>query len=317
MYLADLLVSCPSGLNTQSLLAANLYNVDENCILAGNGATELIKILSKQINGSIGIPTPCFDEYPNSFPANEVVPFYPKNFYYGLIDLIELSKKCDNILLTNPDNSSGNFISKEDIISLLKVMKDNNKTLILDESFADFSNNTVEASFITQSFLDEYPNLIIIKSLSVSYGVPGVRLGVLASSDMKVISNVRENLPSWNINSFGEFFLQIIGKYQKEYNNACKSICIERERFRGELTKTKLLKVFPSSANYFLCKVQTGSATDLAEYLLEKHEIFINDLSGKQGIPDNNYIRLAIRNEKDNDLLVQCLKSYVDTKRKI
>jgi histidinol-phosphate/aromatic aminotransferase/cobyric acid decarboxylase-like protein len=311
-YFRDLLINYPSGLNTQNLLGAKLYNVDENSILVGNGAAELIKALSVQIKGSIGIPFPSFNEYSNSFSHNnnEVVPLSPKDFNYGIADLLELSKKCDNLLLINPDNPSGNFINKNDIISLLDNMKAENKTLILDESFSDFSINTRDATFITQSFLDTYPNLIVIKYLSKSYGVPGIRLGLLASSNKTIISNIRNELPIWNINSFGEFFLQIIGKYKKEYNIACKSICAERERFSSMLSNTKLLKVYPSSANYLLCEVQTGSASDLAKYLLEEHEIFIKDLTGKQGIRGDKYIRLAIRNEKDNDYFIECIKGY-------
>lgn len=90
--------------------------------------------------------------------------------------------------------------------------------------------------------------------------------------------------------------MQIIGKYQKEYTDSCRKIAAERRRFKAALEETGLLTVFPSQVNYFLCKIKNGaSARVLAEKLLALHNIFIKDLSDKKGVPDDTFIRLAIR----------------------
>ena len=159
-----------------------------------------------------------------------------------------------------------------------------------------------------QDILNEYPNVIVIKSLSKSYGVPGIRLGIMACSDEALIKQVRANPSIWNINSFGENFLQIIGKYSKDYRASCMEIAKERARFKAMLEQTEMLRVYPSQANYFLCALNDISAPQLTGLLLEKYDIFIKDLTGKTGVPSNKYIRLAIRNAKDNDTLVRRLK---------
>ena len=318
-YFSELLSSYPSGQNTQNLLGAKLYNVEETQILIGNGAAELIRALAAAINGKIVIIYPTFNEYAESFIAansngrgkNEIVQFIPNNFSYTADDLITFSKNCDVILLINPDNPSGNFIPREGVIKLASDLKQQGKKLILDESFIDFADVEKNPSLLCQDILNEFPNIIIIKSLSKSYGIPGIRLGALACGDEKLIKQIRKDLSIWNINSFGEYFLQTIGKYLKEYKKSCEEIAMERTRFKSLLDDIKSLQVYPSQANYFLCKLQGISAPVLTERLLEKYDIFIKDLTGKIGIPDVSFIRIAIRDKNDNNKLMACLKEIL------
>jgi len=314
-YFTDLLSSYPSGQNTQNLLGAKLFNVEETQILIGNGAAELIRALCAVVSGKIGIIYPTFNEYAESFMAanstgcctNEIIKYIPNNFSYSADELKTFSKNCDVIILINPDNPSGNFIPGNDVIKLAASLKQQGKKLILDESFIDFADTDKNPSLLCQDILNEYPNTIIIKSLSKSYGIPGIRLGALACGDEELIRQIRKNLSIWNINSFGEYFLQIIGKYQKEYRISCEKIIAERIRFKALLDKIKSLYVYPSQANYFLCKLSGISAPELTERLLNKHDIFIKDLTGKTGIPDNSFIRVAIRDKDDNNKLAACL----------
>jgi histidinol-phosphate/aromatic aminotransferase/cobyric acid decarboxylase-like protein/choline kinase len=318
-FFSDLLSSYPSGQNTQNLLGAKLFNVEETQILIGNGAAELIRAISAVIKGKIGVTYPTFNEYAESFMSansggksiNEIVQFIPKDFSYTAGDLITLSKDCDAIILINPDNPSGNFITRNDVIKLAAELKPQGKKLILDESFIDFADAEKNPSLLCQDILSEYQNVIIIKSLSKSYGIPGIRLGALACGDEDLIKQIRKNLSIWNINSFGEYFLQIIGKYQKDYLISCEKISTERARFKALLDKIKSLHIYPSQANYFLCKLSGISAPELTERLLEKHEILIKDLTGKTGIPDDSFIRIAIRNMDDNNKIADCIKEIL------
>jgi histidinol-phosphate/aromatic aminotransferase/cobyric acid decarboxylase-like protein/choline kinase len=315
-YFNDLLSSYPSGQNTQNLLGAKLYNVEETQILIGNGAAELIRALAGVISGKIGVIYPTFNEYAESFLAaniggnskNEIVQFIPDDFSYTADDLITLSKDCDALILINPDNPTGNFIPRDDVIKLAGALRQKGKKLILDESFIDFADVLKNPSLLCQDILNEYPNLIIIKSLSKSYGIPGIRLGALACSNEELIRQIRKNLSIWNINSFGEYFLQIICKYQKEYRISCEKISVERTRFKALLDEIRALHVYPSQANYFLCKLNGISAPELTERLLDKYDIFIKDLTGKTGIPEDSFIRIAIRDKDDDNKLVACLK---------
>jgi histidinol-phosphate/aromatic aminotransferase/cobyric acid decarboxylase-like protein/choline kinase len=318
-YFSELVSSYPSGQNTQNLLGAKLYNVDESQILIGNGAAELIRSLAAAVNGKIGIVYPTFNEYAESFIAansnglfkNEILQFIPNDFSYTADALKALAKNCDTILLINPDNPSGNFIPRGEVIKLATYLKLQGKKLILDESFIDFVDTEKNPSLLCQNILNEFPNVIIIKSLSKSYGIPGIRLGALASGDEDLIRQIRKNLSIWNINSFGEYFLQVIGKYQKEYFISCEKIAVERARFKTLLDENKSLHVYPSQGNYFLCKLRGISAPVLTERLLDKHEIFIKDLTGKIGIPDDSFIRIAIRDRDDNEKITSCLKEIL------
>ena len=308
-YFSELLTEYPSGLNVQNLLMAKMFNLDQENVLTGNGAAELIRSVSRVIKGRAGIIYPTFNEYPESLLNAELVSFGTESLNYGLKELIDWSGQCDMLILINPDNPSGNFISKNDLITLLTHIKQNNKKLVLDESFVDFCD-CGESTLLQQEILDEYPNLIIIKSLSKSYGIPGLRLGLLASGDRALIKSVRKQIPIWNINSFAEYFLQIFGKYSKDYKEACRRIAEERARFGKALEKTGLFKIYPSQANYFLCRLNGFKAADLALYLLENHEIFIKDLDSKKGFPGGSWIRLAIRNSHDNDILIEKLMLF-------
>jgi histidinol-phosphate/aromatic aminotransferase/cobyric acid decarboxylase-like protein len=312
-YFDELLTEYPSGLNVQNLLAGKLFDIDEANILTGNGAAELIRAAAKIIQGTVGVIYPTFNEYAESLCENTIiVPLYPPNapasMSYTADDLIAWSEKCDTMIVINPDNPSGNYIPRADILRLLEILKQKNKTLLLDESFIDFSDAEENGSLLQQNILNQYPKFIVVKSLSKSYGIPGIRLGVLACGDTALIKSIRKNIPIWNINSFAEYFLQIIGKYQKDYRKACQSIFAERRRFKITLEQTGLFEVFPSQANYFLCRCSGNfTAAELAQYLLEQHTIFIKDLGGKNGIPNDTWIRLAIRDQKDNKALIEKL----------
>ena len=302
----------PSGLNTQNLLGAKMFNLfDDNQILVGNGAAELIKSLASKIDGSFGIVFPSFNEYAERIGINKVVNFIPKNknLEYTADDLIEFSEKIENLLLINPDNPSGSFIPEKEVLRLLDHLKKNGKKLIYDESFIDFAHKNDFFTLLNDDILNKYDNLFVVKSISKSYGVPGYRLGVLASSDNILLGDIRNDLSIWNINSFGEYFLQTIGKYKKDYVKACDNIRNERDRFYIELKKNIKIRVIPSQANYFTCEVLKGKSEDLAINLLDKHGIFIKDLKGKLGV-NGEYVRLAVRNTEDNNLLLQALKDY-------
>jgi histidinol-phosphate/aromatic aminotransferase/cobyric acid decarboxylase-like protein/choline kinase len=312
-YFDELLTEYPSGLNVQNLLMSKMFNLDEENVLTGNGAAELIRAASRIIKGRVGIIYPTFNEYPESLDGAELVSFGTQSLNYGLKELIDWSASCDMLILINPDNPSGNFIPRSDIMRLLAELKAHNKKLLLDESFVDFCD-VEDETLLRQEILDEFPNLIVVKSLSKSYGIPGLRLGSIASGDSCFIRDVRRQIPIWNINSFAEYFLQIIGKYAKDYKAACRSIAEERRRFKAKLEKTGLFRVYTSQANYFLCELQNGlSAEDMSRCLLEMHEIFIKDLSGKKGFPRGSWIRLAVRNRQDNDLLIEKLMAFKDS----
>ena len=300
-----LLSEYPSGMKVNTLLMSKYFNIYQDYVCIGNGAAELIKTLMEQLTGKLGVVYPTFEEYPNRKDKNTLVLYIPNNrdFRYTVKELEEYfeDKDISSLLLINPDNPSGNFISCEDVLSLATWAKIRNIRLIVDESFVDFSMGSVSNTLLLNSILDSFSNLVVIKSISKSYGVPGLRLGVLATSDASLVQIIRKDVAIWNINSFAEYYMQIFGKYEKDYLEACQKFIAERERFYMELQKIPFLRVIPSQANYFLCEImEKYSSSELVGALLESANILIKDCSMKFGFEHKNYIRIAVRNEVSN-----------------
>ena len=183
--------------------------------------------------------------------------------------------------------------------------------LVIDESFADFADEP-DNTLIDGKLLSGNPHLFVMKSISKSYGVPGLRLGVLASGDTEAIAEMKKDVAIWNINSFGEFYLQIAEKYKKHYAAALERIRAERKRFEAELAKIRGLRVIPSQANFVMAELSGADARSLTKTLLIRHGVLIKELTGK--VRGKNYLRLAIRNTEENDVLLGALREELGTK---
>lgn len=311
-----LLRNYPSGMGVNSLLAAKYFGLRHDFIVVGNGAAELIKSLMEQIEGSVGVIYPTFEEYPNRLPADKIVKFLPSNdnFSYIADELIEYfsANKVDSLLIVNPDNPSGNLIDFDGLMRIAHWAEDKGIRLIIDESFVDFAESAASLTLFKNDILESFPHLCVMKSISKSYGVPGIRLGVLASADSELINHVRKDVSIWNINSFAEFYMQIFNKYEKDYQHSCVLFREEREIFARELAAIPFLRVIPSQANYFLCELIGISSEELTLRLMTDHNILIKDCSAKKGFPsDRQYVRIAIRDRHDNSRLVKALKSIL------
>lgn len=303
-----LLTEYPSGQRVNNLLVAKDFGVKQDYITVGNGAAELIKVLSEQILGKVGVIRPTFEEYPNRLMPEQVVVYQTDapDFSYTADDLMTYfaDKNIWSLVLINPDNPSGNYIPYADCLRLAEWCQQRDIVLILDESFIDFS--TEHPTFLCNDLLERFNNLVVIKSISKSYGVSGLRLGVLATSNQSLMTHIRHTTPIWNINSFAEFFLQILGKYERAYQQAMDDFRTERTRFVEQLHTIPYLRILPSEANYVLCEVlPPHTPRKLAVRLLKQHNILIKDCSAKC---HGNYIRLAVRNTEDNDKLLNALR---------
>ncbi len=260
----NLLRQYPSGMGVNSMLAARYFGIRQEYVCVGNGAAELIKSLMENFTGRLGVTYPTFEEYPNRLLKSSVEVFRPlnKDFSYTAEDLISYfdDKDISALLLVNPDNPSGNFISRDGLEVLAEWSVRKNLRFVVDESFVDFSENGCHNTLLDNAFLSRFPNICVMKSISKSYGVPGLRLGVLASSDTELISRMKKDVAIWNINSFAEYYMQIFNKYEADYVKSCESFRSERDIFFRELSEVDFIRVIPSQANYFLCEI-TGRFT--------------------------------------------------------
>ena len=305
-----LLVEYPSGMKVNSLLAAKNFGVRPDNIVVGNGAAELMKSLLERFEGRTGFIRPTFEEYPNRYREEDSVVFWTEypDYSYSADDIMNFfsDKGISNLIVINPDNPSGNYIRKKELLSLAEWCFEQNIRLVIDESFSDFADED-DNSFLDTDLLDKYVNLFIMKSISKSYGVPGLRLGVLASGDTQTIDWIKKDVQIWNINSFAEFYLQIAEKYKKQYEQGLILFKNERNSFLNDLLTIENIRVLPSQANFFMIELLNGiKAAYVTKELFVKHNILVKDLSTK--LKGREYLRVAIRDRAEDVRFVEALR---------
>ena len=311
-YFFDALITqYPSGMNVQALLAAKMFHMSEQYLLVGNGAAELINTLGRGMRGNVGVVTPVFNEYVRCFPECTIVPISgaEHDFRFNMPALLDAASSLDALVIVNPDNPSGSFLKRAELFEVLDACKQSGAICVIDESFVDFAEGALRYTLLSDDILEAYPNLVVVKSISKSYGVPGIRLGVLAAANSELLASIRSRMPIWNVNSFAEFFLQNYELYAREYAAACDQIVSLRAELMRRLETLPSIKVYDSQANYVMCAL-TGrvSSTALAERLLCERNILIKDLSEKDGFQHGSYIRVAVKTAEENDLLLHALE---------
>ncbi|MGN0378705.1 MAG: aminotransferase class I/II-fold pyridoxal phosphate-dependent enzyme [Butyrivibrio sp.] len=304
----------PSGMGVNSLLAARNFGVNRENIIVGNGTSELIKALMESLTGKVGVVRPTFEEYGHRYQEEDIVAYTPDNedFRYNIQDIENFfgDRDIDNLIIINPDNPSGNYIYKSDLIKLAEWTEKKNIKLIVDESFVDFADEE-DSTLIEQGIIDTFGHLYVLKSIAKSYGIPGLRLGVLVSGDVDAIAAMKKDVAIWNINSFAEFYMQIGYKYKKDYAEAMDKFRAERARYVARLAEVPGLHVIPSQANYVMAELTNGMTADgLNKELIVNHNIMIKSLTAKID-SDRQYIRLAVKTREEDDMLVEALKKVM------
>lgn len=317
-FFGELLTQYPSGMSIQRLNTESMFGVDEKYVLVGNGAAELIGALGRVVDGRILLQVPTFNEYKRCFKKCEFIKIAGEEYRYKLVKeaFLKRIEECDTVLFINPDNPSGGFLCYEDMIDILNVCKANGKNCIVDESFIDFAESEKRYTLLENSILEKYKNLVVIKSISKSYGIPGIRLGILATANEELLKKIKEELSIWNINSYAEYYLQIQRLYKRTYIAACDKIAEQRKWLSEKLSEFEELKVYPSQANYIMCAVEGGiTSEELATKLVSEYDVLIKNLSKKDGFSGKSFIRIAVKNEEDNRCLIDALKNVFGEKR--
>lgn len=313
-FFSELLTQYPSGMHIQQLNAESMFGVDEEFLLIGNGAAELINVLGKTLMGSVSVSIPTFNEYIRCFSNCTIREINGAAFGYSyyLPALVEEIEHTDNLLIINPDNPSGSFLTYKDIIMLIEKCEERNVIIVVDESFIDFADKNIRYTLIKEEILKKYKCLVVIKSISKSYGIPGLRLGVLATGNQEFRKKLQENMAIWNINSFAEYYLQIQRLYKKSYIEACDKIAEQRKNMQEELSKIQGITPHKSQANYIMCELSDElDSKQISLMLLKDYNILIKNLSGKKGFKGNKFIRLAVKDADNNKILLSAIKEVV------
>ena len=289
---------------------SDYIKVDSELIIPGNGATEIIYLLMKSIKRRLAILNPTFSEYGRGAKLNnlEIIDFHLKEENNFSIDLDEIQKnmdKFDSLFICNPNNPNGKV---KDLNELLNLMIENDKLLIVDETFMEFVGEEEKYSLINK--IEQTPNLFILKAVTKFFGMPGLRLGYGVTSNKHIIKNIYEYKEPWTINSFAENLSNYLFK-DKEYINGSKDYYINERKFMlEELRKISGLKVYDTDTNFVLIKLDDDEANSLKLELFEKYNILIRDASNFIGL-DKSYIRVAIKSHNDNKVLIESLRKIL------
>ncbi|HKJ43299.1 MAG TPA: histidinol-phosphate transaminase [Sunxiuqinia sp.] len=301
------------GLARQNL--ADVLQTNADFLVLGNGATELINIIEKQLIDDLAIPIPTFSEYIEKLKNTGSAKLFqldPKLNYQ--LDLKEYAdwindNQINSALIINPGNPTGQLMQLDELKWFLKEMS-HLKMIILDESFIDFADEQIP-SLIPE--ITAFDNLIIVRSMSKHCGVPGLRLGYCCASNQTFLKKIKDYLPIWNINSMAEYFLLQLKRTNDIYHETRLRVIREVRDLEHQLQQIPGYKVYPTGSNFILLKIEFGmTATELQFSLLENKGLYVRDCSNKAGL-DNYHIRVSSQGREKDLYLVDGLRELATT----
>ena len=307
----DLVLNYPVAQGVLAELVGKIIDQPKDRIVVGNGASELIKIVSGHISGKLIVPVPSFNEYANATLLERAVEF-PLEFPSFRLDVNKFAAeairvKADVAVVVTPNNPTSMLIPKPDLIRLAKKLETHDCMLVIDESFLDFSENSDQISL--EKEIQNYPNVAIFKSMSKAYGICGLRIGYMLTANSQFAEAVRDGVHIWNINGLAEEFLRLLPDYKEQFSESCKQVRSDRDSLYKKLCNIEGMTVFKPDANFIFCRLPdyVKNAPDIAKKLFVEHNIYIKDCAGKTQPDSDRYLRIASRTEAENCRLVVAL----------
>jgi len=315
----DIVLNYPIAQNALAGLIGKLIDQPAEKIVVGNGAAELIKIVSGHIAGKLIVPVPSFNEYANAAPSGRVIEF-PLEFPSFRLDVDKFAAKAirvkaDVAVVVTPNNPTSMLIPGSDLVRLAQKLGNHDCMLIIDESFIDFVHNSAQTTL--ENEIERYPNIVIFKSMSKAYGICGLRIGYMLTANSAFAEAVRNGVHIWNINGFAEEFLRLLPDYRQEFIDSCKQVRKDRDKLYENLCAVEGLTVYKPDANFVFCRLpdHAQSAPFVTRSLFIEHNMYIKHCKDKT-LPDSDrYIRIAGRTQTENRKLVRALANIIDSKK--
>ena len=314
----DLVLNYPVAQDALAELVGNIIGQPAENIVVGNGASELIKIVSGSISTRLIVPVPSFNEYANAAPSGQVIEF-PLEFPSFALDIEKFAEevnrsKANVAVVVTPNNPTSMLIPKPDLLWLAKKLETDDCMLIIDESFIDFAETPESISM--EKELDKFPNVSIFKSMSKAYGICGLRIGYMLTSNFSFAEIVRKGLHIWNINGFAEAFLRLLPAYKKEFIESCKKVQTDRDNLYKKLCGIAGMTVYKPDANFIFCRLPdtVQSAPEITKKLFVEHNMYIKTCVGKTQPESDRYVRIASRTETENRKLLDALTDVMGMK---
>jgi len=280
----------------------------QDSINIGNGATELIyDFVRTFVRKQVVIPSPTFCEYElASRKLGAKIKHVPlKNWKLDIDSILETSKNSEAIFLCNPNNPTGLF-SYHLIERLIEGIDDSIKILI-DESFIEFVDEKKHARTFIEK-INEFKNIVILRSMTKSFGLAGLRLGYCVSHP-SIAGKISLNKITWNINGLAQLAGVTALENLSHLRRARKIIKSEREFMHIKINnKLRSFSANKSDVNYYLIRLHHGNSTQIRDLLLKNNGILVRDCSDFKGINDK-YIRVAVKTHDENLELLNSLES--------
>lgn len=282
---------------------AALKKVSTGQIFLGNGSDEAIDLIIRAFcvpgKDNVIIPQPTYGMYSVSAEINDIE-IKPASLttdfdvdVNSIVNAIDTNSKI--VFLCSPNNPSGNLLSLDRIRTVLESF---DGLVIVDEAYIDFANQPSLTTWLT-----EYPNLLILQTLSKAWGLAALRLGMCFASK-EIITILNKIKPPYNINEATQQLAldHITHVVQKEIwvTELIKQRELLKERLK-EVSKVK--KIFPSAANFLL--VQIDNPVQTYQYLVDKG-VIVRDRS--RVLHCEGCLRITVGTEKENDFLINALK---------
>lgn len=297
--------------SSQAILNSKLAYFErctDNRIIALNGLSQIYPIL-KDVFGDRKalLPNPGFSEYRNTFSN---VAFYNDLPCDATTIMDDIERRLDAIevvVLINPNNPTGTLLPTRQLLRLTKQHPD--IQWIVDESFIDFSNQPSLLSHLESAPQD---NILLLKSMSKLWGVPGLRIGYAYTSNQALRGRIEEAIPIWNMNALAEYYIELSLKYRPELEGSLNKTALACRQLRDELSASPLIARVDSDCSCFLLvtlNLSMAESEDFATYLLEHHAIYVKDVSDRfeDGRPR---WRLAVKSTVENLILLDAVAQY-------
>jgi threonine-phosphate decarboxylase len=290
----------PGATELQVKLEKHL-NLPADSVLVTNGGTEAIYLVAQAFTGAtVTIVEPTFSEY------EDACKLYKHQVQYlsweKLTEAFNFRFSTDMVFICNPNNPTGQAIDDHLLQQLINYNK--HTVFVIDEAYIQFTHDT--ASMIP--LLKRLPNVLVLRSLTKSCCIPGLRLGFVAGRK-QLLDRVRAFRMPWSVNTLalaaGDYILEHAGEFEVKRDTLLE----ETYQLWDGIRKMPEFKVLPTHTHYFLFETLTGTAAALKMWLLEQHGLLIRDASNFYGLGPG-YCRVACQKAEHNKLLITALRKW-------
>jgi threonine-phosphate decarboxylase len=290
---------------------AGLYGVNADHVLPTGGAIEALYLAARLlVRCKIGIVEPAFNDYHRAFQAagceSERIVLAREMWHAPIRAWEHLLDPFDVVVVGNPNNPTGAFRTRREWLAVLEKLWPRPKTWLVDEAFIEFVADHEEETLLP--ILSENRSLIVLRSLTKSWRIPGLRLGFLVTSNAAWMERLRAMQPPWSINAVAQAWSAdcLTPANHARLLAGLREFQKTEKRFGAGLSQIAGLRVYPSAANFLLVEL-LDSALDASRLYPElgRRGLLVRVCDSFHGMPKGRFVRVAVRTEEENQLLAR------------